>query len=118
MTPKEFFDKVSRMRKAQKEYFRTRYGRALSDSKRLEQEIDDEEYVTNMDIPAVLPLSDEYDQSDNPRLITVRYSSEENTQASWVFDSVMPHATFMLYHEGKATCKGIVIDLDEIDPVK
>ena len=42
MTPKEFFDKVSRMRKAQKEYFRTRSGLALSDSKRLEKEIDDE----------------------------------------------------------------------------
>lgn len=42
MTPKEFFDKVSRMRKAQKEYFRTRSGRALSDSKRLEKDIDDE----------------------------------------------------------------------------
>lgn len=42
MTPKEFFDKVSRMRKAQKEYFRTRSGRALTDSKRLEKEIDDE----------------------------------------------------------------------------
>lgn len=42
MTPKEFFDKVSRMRKAQKEYFRTRSGRALSDSKRLEKVIDDE----------------------------------------------------------------------------
>lgn len=40
--PKEFFDKVSRMRKAQKEYFRTRSGRALADSKRLEKEIDGE----------------------------------------------------------------------------
>ena len=42
MTPKEFFDKVSRMRKAQKDYFRTRSGRSLNDSKRLEQEIDAE----------------------------------------------------------------------------
>ena len=42
MTPKEFFDKVCRMRKAQKEYFRTRSGRALADSKRLEKGIDDE----------------------------------------------------------------------------
>ncbi|WP_346702507.1 hypothetical protein [uncultured Alistipes sp.] len=42
MKPKEFFDKVCRMRKAQKEYFRTRSGRALSDSKRLEKKIDDE----------------------------------------------------------------------------
>lgn len=42
MSPKEFFDKVSRMREAQKDYFRTRSGRALNDSKRLEQEIDAE----------------------------------------------------------------------------
>lgn len=42
MSPKEFFDKVCRMRKAQKEYFRSRSGRALADSKRLEKEIDDE----------------------------------------------------------------------------
>lgn len=42
MAPKEFFDKVCRMRKAQKEYLRTRSGRALSDSKRMEKEIDDE----------------------------------------------------------------------------
>ncbi len=42
MTPKEFFDKVSRMRKAQKDYCRTRSGRALTDSKRLEKEVDDE----------------------------------------------------------------------------
>lgn len=42
MNSKDFFTKVSRMRKAQKEYFRTRSGRALTDSKRLEKEIDDE----------------------------------------------------------------------------
>ena len=42
MNLKEFFDNVSRMREAQKEYFRTRSGRALSDSKRLEKEIDAE----------------------------------------------------------------------------
>ena len=42
MTPKEFFDKVYRMRKAQKEFFRTKSGRALVISKMLEQEIDAE----------------------------------------------------------------------------
>lgn len=42
MTPRDFFDKVSRMRAAQKEYFRTRSGRSLADSKRLEKEIDAE----------------------------------------------------------------------------
>lgn len=42
MNPREFFDKVSMMRKAQKEYFRTRSSRALTDSRRLEKEIDAE----------------------------------------------------------------------------
>lgn len=42
MTPRDFFDKVSRMRAAQKEYFRTRSGRALTESKKLEKEIDAE----------------------------------------------------------------------------
>ena len=40
MNPKEFFDKVAEMRSAQKEYFRTRSQQALSESKRLEREID------------------------------------------------------------------------------
>ena len=42
MKPKEFFDKVAEMRSAQKEYFRTRSPQALSESKRLEREIDAE----------------------------------------------------------------------------
>lgn len=42
MNPKEFFDKVCRMRKAQKEYFRTKSGRAFVISKMLEKEIDAE----------------------------------------------------------------------------
>lgn len=42
MKPKEFFDKVAEMREAQKKYFRTRSQQALSESKRLEREIDAE----------------------------------------------------------------------------
>ncbi|WP_302249795.1 hypothetical protein [uncultured Alistipes sp.] len=42
MDAKTFFDKVSQLRKVQKEYFRTRSGRALTESKRLEKEIDAE----------------------------------------------------------------------------
>lgn len=34
MTHKEFFDKVARMRKAQKDYFRTRSGRAADGARR------------------------------------------------------------------------------------
>ena len=42
MDAKTFFDKVSQLRKTQKDYFRTRSGRALTESKRLEKEIDAE----------------------------------------------------------------------------
>jgi len=42
MNAKEFYDKVVLMRKAQKEYFATRSKDWLSESKRLEKEIDQE----------------------------------------------------------------------------
>lgn len=42
MTPKEFFDRVVAMRKAQKEYFRTHYPDALRKAKAIEAEIDRE----------------------------------------------------------------------------
>lgn len=42
MNNKEFFDKVSDMREAQKEYFKTRNSAALNRSKALERVIDEE----------------------------------------------------------------------------
>lgn len=42
MNSREFFDKVALMRKMQKDYFKTRSSMALSRSKQLEKEIDDE----------------------------------------------------------------------------
>jgi len=40
MKDEEFYDLVSRMRSAQKEYFRTRDANVLNESKRLEKEVD------------------------------------------------------------------------------
>lgn len=42
MKAREFFDKVAQMRRMQKEYFKTRSSMALSKSKQLEKEIDEE----------------------------------------------------------------------------
>lgn len=42
MTPYAFFRLVERMRKAQREYFRTRSSAVLRDSKRLEKDVDAE----------------------------------------------------------------------------
>lgn len=49
MTPRQFFDKVSEMRRLQKEYFRTRDKGILAQSKMAEHEIDNEiERVNNI----------------------------------------------------------------------
>lgn len=49
MNAKQFFDKVSEMREAQKAYFRTRTSTDLNRSKALEREIDNEiERVRNI----------------------------------------------------------------------
>ena len=49
MNAKDFFEKVSEMRSAQKAYFRTRTSTDLSRSKALEREIDNEiERVENI----------------------------------------------------------------------
>lgn len=42
MTPKQFFNLVSKMRSAQKEYFRTKSAKSLQDSKQYEKEVDAE----------------------------------------------------------------------------
>lgn len=42
MTARDFFDLVARMRDKQKEYFRTRSGSVLKESKQLEKLVDEE----------------------------------------------------------------------------
>lgn len=55
MTPKEFYEKVVKMREAQKSYFKTRSSMALQLCKRLEKEIDNEiarvDQITNKPNP-------------------------------------------------------------------
>lgn len=82
------------------------------------EKIDDDEDVMNTDIPGVFQLSDDYIHDGNPRLITVRCSNGENELVAWEFSTNMPHADFMLYLDGRPFCRGIVIDLDEIEPIK
>lgn len=52
MTSREFFEKVAEMRRAQRDYFKTRDKATLIQSKTLEKEVDDEikrvtEFLTN-----------------------------------------------------------------------
>lgn len=82
------------------------------------EKIDDEEAVIDIDTPCIVPLSNDYDNETNPRLIIARCDFGEDTQPRWEFNTNMPHADFLLYRDGKQFCKGIVIDLDEIEPIK
>lgn len=55
MTPKEFYEKVVKMREAQKNYFKTRSSMTLQLCKKLEKEIDNEiarvDQITNKPNP-------------------------------------------------------------------
>ncbi len=56
MNSKEFYEKVVRMRAAQKAYFKTRSTASLNESKKLEREIDAEiERVTKIQEERVSP---------------------------------------------------------------
>lgn len=64
----------------------------------------------------VLPISDEYDNDDNPRLIRAEWCPEDRPDLSWCIFSNMPHASFIIKEDGKPYCEGIVIDLDQLTP--
>lgn len=62
----------------------------------------------------VFPISDEYDNDSNPRLIRAEWRPYDRPMLSWRISSNIPCATFTLKYDGKPYCEGIVIDLDEI----
>lgn len=62
----------------------------------------------------VLPLSDEYDNDDNPRLIRAEWSPDDQPTLSWRISSNLPCAGFTILEDGKPYCEGIVIDLSEV----
>lgn len=72
-------------------------------------------YVSDRNM--IFPISDEYDNEEHPRLIRVKREQDVNTPM-WCVTSNIPHATFTLYEEGEPYSMGIVIDLDEIEPIK
>lgn len=65
----------------------------------------------------VLPLSDVNDNDDNPRLIRVEWCPADQPRLSWRVTSNMPCDSFTICDEGKPYCQGIVIDLDEVEPL-
>lgn len=65
----------------------------------------------------VLPLSDEYDNDDNPRLVRADWCPEDQPGLSWRISSSLPCAPFMLKEDDEPYCEGIVIDIDEVTPI-
>lgn len=66
----------------------------------------------------VLPISDEHDNDDDPRLIRVEWDPEpgpdDPARSSWRITSNLPCAPFTIREDGDPYCEGIVIDLDEV----
>lgn len=62
----------------------------------------------------VLPISDEYDNDDNPRLIRAEWCPDDQPALSWRISSNMPYTTFTIKKNGEPYCKGIIIDIDDI----
>lgn len=62
----------------------------------------------------ILPLSDEYDNDDNPRLIRAEWCPDDQLELSWRISSNMPYAPFTIKRDGEPYCEGIVIDIDDI----
>ena len=79
---------------------------------------DDEENTYHLaEKVMVMPISDETCNDDNPRLIRAEWYPTD-ADLSWRLTSNIPHATFTIYESGEPYCEGIVIDLDEVVPVK
>ena len=62
MNAKEFYDTVVKMRKAQRDYFRTRSQRLLTESKSLERQVDAE-------IERVTKIEQEQAEKQQPKLL-------------------------------------------------
>lgn len=62
----------------------------------------------------VLPISDEYDNDDNPRLIRAEWCPDDQPALSWRISSNMPYTTFTIKENGEPYCEGIIIDIDDI----
>lgn len=64
----------------------------------------------------VLPISDECDNDDNPRLIRAEWCPDDQPALSWRISSNIPYASFTIKEDGEPYCEGIIIDIDDIIP--
>lgn len=62
----------------------------------------------------IMPISDDYDNDGNPRLIRAEWCPEDQPRLSWRITSNIPCASFTINEDGNPYCEGIVIDIDEI----
>lgn len=66
----------------------------------------------------VLPISDECDNDDNPRLIRAEWCPDDQLALSWRITSNMPCTPFTIMGDGEPYCEGIVIDINEVTRIK
>ncbi len=91
------------------EYALTLYGELYAD-------VEEENTYHKATENEVLPISDEYDNDDNPRLIRAEWCPDDLPDLSWRISSNMPYAPFTIKEDSEPYCEGIVIDIDEVSP--
>lgn len=79
---------------------------------------DDSDAIQRAESNMVMRISDEYDNEDNPRLIRVEWCREDETPLDWSISSNLSRAWFTIGDDDGPFCEALVIDLDEVEPLK
>ena len=79
---------------------------------------DDSDAIQRAESNMVMLISDEYDNEDNPRLIRVEWCREDETPLDWSISSNLSRAWFTIWDDDGPFCEALVIDLDEVEPLK
>ena len=79
---------------------------------------DDSDAIQRAGANAVMRISDEYDNEDNPRLIRVEWCRKDGTSWAWDITSNLPRVWFTIWDNGEPYTGALVIDLDEVEPLK
>lgn len=79
---------------------------------------EDNEAIHRAESNVVMRISDEFDNEVNSRFIRVEWSPDDARPLSWRITSNLPCAVFTICESGEPFCEGVVIDLDEIEPIK
>ncbi len=79
---------------------------------------EDENTYHKAECDGLYDASNDHDIDNHSRLIKAEWCPDGNSGVSWRITSNIPNSTFNMYgDEGEIWCEGIVIDLNEVEPI-